>query len=306
MTDETPAPLTAEDHRRNRWLVPMTQAEIDDLDGVYFYDDGYAAADDVQRLIVTLDATRARSVPDDRLREALAVAYNDGYNDGKEGLKPRHPDKTTGPLVAALESLQVDATPDDRLRERIERDARFQDALDALDMATLWLHRTSDLPHMPSHQADSWERKARSGRVALRSVPDASDATPSTGLDVDALAATLRAIDYPRNTERYAEWFAATGDTTYLDRATQLVALYPFSAQPPLHAHQWGRALSASPTEATHAVLDRLAAAVQSEIERLMEQRETFYPSSAAFTAIAQTGTRVLAVITAEREATHD
>lgn len=67
-----------------------------------------------------------------------------------------------------------------RLREAIERDARFQDALDALDMATLWLHRTFDLPHMPSDQADSWERKARSGRVALRA----------------ALAATERPLDW--------------------------------------------------------------------------------------------------------------
>ena len=59
--------------------------------------------------------------------------------------------------------------------------ARLQDALDALDLATLWLHRTADLPHMPSHQADSWERKARSGRVALKRVltPEAT-ALPTT------------------------------------------------------------------------------------------------------------------------------
>ena len=62
---------------------------------------------------------------------------------------------------------------DAAIAARIERDARFRDALDALDLATLWLHRTMDLPHRDSQQAASWERKARSGRVALRAALDA-------------------------------------------------------------------------------------------------------------------------------------
>jgi hypothetical protein len=79
------------------------------------------------------------------------------------------------PLIAAYRAAlattgqrESEVHGESGLRAAIEQDARFQDALDALDLATLWLHRTCDLPHMPSHQADSWERKARSGRVALK------------------------------------------------------------------------------------------------------------------------------------------
>jgi hypothetical protein len=71
----TDALAEAEDARRARWTVPMTQAEIDDLDGVYWYDDGYVAADDVQRLIATLDAERARAeAAVDTARDALTAA----------------------------------------------------------------------------------------------------------------------------------------------------------------------------------------------------------------------------------------
>ena len=62
----------AEDLRRTRWAVPMTPAEIADLEGVYFYDDGYAAADGVQRLLATLDAARSPE-PLDVERLALAI-----------------------------------------------------------------------------------------------------------------------------------------------------------------------------------------------------------------------------------------
>lgn len=78
------------------------------------------------------------------------------------------------PHPEAIGSTAQPTAPD--LRAALEQNARLQDALDALDMATLWLHRTADFPHMPSHQAESWERKARSGRVALRA---ALAATPA-------------------------------------------------------------------------------------------------------------------------------
>lgn len=70
-------------------------------------------------------------------------------------------------LRAAL-AAEADRAETRTIAARIERDARFRDALDALDLATLWLHRTMDLPHRDSQQAASWERKARSGRAALR------------------------------------------------------------------------------------------------------------------------------------------
>lgn len=63
-------------------------------------------------------------------------------------------------------------------RTDIEHRARMQDALEALDMATLWLHRTFDFPPMPSQQAESWERKARSGRVGIYAVLAADTARP--------------------------------------------------------------------------------------------------------------------------------
>lgn len=79
---------------------------------------------------------------------------------------------------AALAAHRVEPAPTLDERARVERDARLRDARDALDMAALWLHRTFDLPARDSQQAESWERKARSGRVALaadtpeRSAPD--------------------------------------------------------------------------------------------------------------------------------------
>lgn len=68
---------------------------------------------------------------------------------------------------AALAAHRVEPAPTLDERARVERDARLRDARDALDMAALWLHRTFDLPARDSQQAESWERKARSGRVAL-------------------------------------------------------------------------------------------------------------------------------------------
>ena len=60
-------------------------------------------------------------------------------------------------------------------RQRIERDARLRDALDALMTATLWVNRTADFPGPEDQKAESWRRKARSGIVGL----DAALAHPS-------------------------------------------------------------------------------------------------------------------------------
>lgn len=70
-------------------------------------------------------------------------------------------------------------------RARVERDARLRDARDALDMAALWLHRTFDLPARDSQQAESWERKARSGRAALAAEAPERPAGPWTGDPAD-------------------------------------------------------------------------------------------------------------------------
>lgn len=97
---------------------------------------------------------------------------------------------------AALAAHRVEPAPTLDERARVERDARLRDARDALDMAALWLHRTFDLPARDSQQAESWERKARSGRVALA-------ATPAPTLDVvDALLAEL--AESPLPGARYA------------------------------------------------------------------------------------------------------
>lgn len=87
----------------------------------------------------------------------------------------RHPDHSCGQSPCPHVSAPPEPPDGPDPREAIERTARFQDALDALNIATLWLHRTLDLPHMPSHQAESWERKARSGRVALSAALNQSE-----------------------------------------------------------------------------------------------------------------------------------
>ncbi len=60
MTDETPAPLTTEEERLLRFSRSIGGMVV-----------GWEPAPTVDRLLATLDATRARSVPDDRLRAAL-------------------------------------------------------------------------------------------------------------------------------------------------------------------------------------------------------------------------------------------
>ena len=65
------------------------------------------------------------------------------------------------------------STPDP-LRAAIEHRARMQDALDALQQASLWIHRTTDVPRDPK----AWDRKVRSGIVGLRAAL-AADTTTS-------------------------------------------------------------------------------------------------------------------------------
>ena len=70
------------------------------------------------------------------------------------------------PSLAALAPADPTADP----RADIEHRARMQDALDALMQATLWVHRTVDMPREPK----SWDSKARSGIVGLRAALAAS------------------------------------------------------------------------------------------------------------------------------------
>jgi len=64
------------------------------------------------------------------------------------------------------------------VRRTIERDARLQDALDALRAAILWLH--GDYRDRPRSEfnAEAWYHKARSGVVGLAALADTPEPTP--------------------------------------------------------------------------------------------------------------------------------
>ena len=109
-------PLTPRDDR-SRWNEPMTRAETDALDGVYFYDDGYAAAEDVNRLLATLDAERATAT--DRLDvERLARAFDkvwreDGWEPTGVSREPREEAERIAAEYALLAATATERPLDD-------------------------------------------------------------------------------------------------------------------------------------------------------------------------------------------------
>lgn len=91
----------------------------------------------------------------------------DNKGQGASGVFPNLSDRldksgTPGPIECACHP-----------RADIERNARLQDALDALRAAVLWLHGEYRERPRTEFNAQAWHHKARSGIVGLRAILDA-------------------------------------------------------------------------------------------------------------------------------------
>ena len=113
-------------------------------------------------------------------------------------------------------------------------------AFTAADIQTM--ARTVDLPVEKV-------RRLTELAVFIAGLPRPERAVEPDGLplDVPRLAAALFKRDYPRSTEPYHEWFAATGDRQYADEATVILGYLelPATMRPDWSA-QWAAALGPS------------------------------------------------------------
>ena len=103
-----------------------------------------------------------------------------------------------------------------------------------------WCVRCDKRHHDPIHDTSSETRRAG------LPVEEGDTMTPKQGIpliDVERLASALYKRDYPQATERYRDWFAATGDRQYADEAETIMGYLALPDMRPDWSTAWAAAL---------------------------------------------------------------